>query len=185
MILLFSEKRFYPDDYKKTIFDIDYAWLQSEGIRLLLLDVDNTLASYADSVLNEQVVALFRDVKQLGISVVLLSNNHSQRVRHFAEILQVPHVPSSRKPCKAGFKRALRLFPDTPKEAVAVIGDQFMTDVLGAKRMGLYVIVVDAIDRSKERWYTRINRMMERHVLNMIKKKNPDLYNKLHLDEKR
>jgi len=185
MILLFSNQYFYPDDYQKSIFEIDYQKLWKNGIRYLFLDVDNTLASYAEMEPGQKIIELFDEIKSLGMSMILLSNNHSERVRRFAEILGVPHVPSSRKPLKAGFKKALKKFPEASKANVWVIGDQFMTDVLGAKRMGLSVTVVDAIDRDKEKWFTKINRMMERHVLRRIAKANPDLYSQLHLDEKR
>jgi len=67
---------------------------------------------------------------------------------------------------------------------VMVIGDQVMTDIYGAKRMGFHAILVDAINRETERWYTRINRWFERLTLKRIERKDPDYYHRLNLEKK-
>jgi predicted HAD superfamily phosphohydrolase YqeG len=89
------------------------------------------------------------------------------------------------KPLKIGFKKALSILSITDKSKVLVIGDQVMTDVLGSKRMGLKVHLVDAIKRNNEKWFTRLNRRFENRMLNQIKKKNGEAYTRLNLKEKR
>ncbi len=60
-----------------------------------------------------------------------------------------------------------------------------MTDVWGGKRLGFKVIVVDAIKRRIEKWYTRLNRRMEKRILARLKRIRRTIYEKLKLDEKR
>jgi predicted HAD superfamily phosphohydrolase YqeG len=51
--------------------------------------------------------------------------------------------------------------------------------------MGFHVVVVDAINRTNEKWFTRLNRIMEKRVLRQIQRRNPRLFEQLHLNEKR
>lgn len=181
----FKNKCFYPDDYQKTVYDIDFQKWKNNGIQLVMIDLDNTLISYDESEPNEKIRQLFSEIRALGLDIVIISNNHYPRVKHFADLLASPFVNSAKKPLKYGFRRALQMFPETIDAEVLVIGDQFMTDVLGAKRMGFFVVVVDAIKRKAEKWFTRINRRMEKRVLQRMKKFNNPFYQQLHLDEKR
>lgn len=182
---LFRNECFYPDDYQKTVYDVNYPDLKKKGIKLILIDLDNTLIPYDESEPNEKIYILFRQIETLGFKTVIISNNHFPRVKHFSDLLNTPFVASAKKPLKSGFKKALLTYPEINKEQVCVIGDQFMTDVLGAKRSGLMVIVVDAIKRKAEKWFTRINRRLEKRVLSRMKKYHNSYYQQLHLNEKR
>ena len=62
-----------------------------------------------------------------------------------------------------------------PNEVVA-LGDQLMTDVFAANRMNYTSVLVKAIDRKTEKWTTRINRLLEGHVLKVIEKKYPEVF---------
>jgi len=60
-----------------------------------------------------------------------------------------------------------------------------MTDVLGGKRMGFYVIVVDAIKRKSEKWYTKFNRRLEKRILIRLRRTDREFFDRLNLHEKR
>jgi len=182
---LIRETHFIPDDYQKTIFDIDYPKLAKSGITTLLIDLDNTVMPYDQSRPHPEIVSLFDRIHQLGLVIVIISNNHEPRVQLFASLAKCLYVHSAKKPFARGFKQAARLGNAVSPEAVCVIGDQFMTDVWGGKRLGYHVIVVDALKRDTEKWYTRLNRRIEVKVLAKIKRKHPETYQKLHLAEKR
>ena len=62
---------------------------------------------------------------------------------------------------------------------MCMIGDQLMTDILGSNRMGLDGILVKAIKRKTEKWYTKLNRRRENNVMKKIKKLYLDKYNKI------
>jgi len=182
---LFRSQSFFPDDYQKTVYDIDYEKLKRSGIRLILIDLDNTLIPYDESEPDDRIRHLFRKLEELGIETVIISNNHHPRVKHFSDQLGRPFVSSAKKPLKFGFKKAMAFFPKIDSTEVMVIGDQFMTDVLGARRSGLKVTVVDAIKRKAEKWFTKINRKLEKRVLSRIKKFHNEYYQRLKLNEKR
>ena len=177
---LIKDEKFIPTIYKETVFDVDYNKLYESGIRLILTDLDNTLVSYKDGEVNEKLLKWLEDRKNEGFEVMIVSNNSSVlRVKEFAEKLGIPYVARAAKPLKGGFKKILKLASRkySPNEIVA-IGDQLMTDVFAANRMNYTSILVKAIDRKTEKWTTRFNRMLESHVLKVIEKKYPELFEK-------
>ena len=51
-----------------------------------------------------------------------------------------------------------------------LIGDQLLTDIKCANKLGLDSVLVKSISRKSEKWYTRINRLREKRVINNIAK---------------
>lgn len=186
MTLIFFKRAYLrPDDYQKTVFDVDYDRLKKSGIDVLFIDVDNTLVPYDENLPGPRILGLLENLRAKGFRVVLISNNHEPRVRTFANACGLPFVFGAKKPFRSGFRRAEALAGCPMPTRIAVIGDQFMTDVYGGKRMGYRVIVVDAIKRKTEKWYTRLNRRLERLALADLHRSDPDFYDGLHLGEKR
>lgn len=176
---IFKLKNFIPNECYKTVFDIDYNKLYEAGKRILLIDLDNTLISYSQSVLTQEIHDLFNKLDSMGFKIVLISNNTQKRLLTSIEDNDIIYVNNARKPLKVGFKKALRNFPTYHKKSIVVIGDQLMTDVLGARNFGLDVILVKSIERKSEKWYTRFNRRLERRVLKKMAQKYPDVYEKI------
>lgn len=58
----------------------------------------------------------------------------------------------------------------TQPEQTAVIGDQIFTDILGAKRLGLFAILVKPLSKRELRW-TKIMRKFEHMILKVLKDK--------------
>jgi HAD superfamily phosphatase (TIGR01668 family) len=183
--LLFKEKYFYPDDYQKTVFDIDFVNLKKAGIKNIFIDLDNTLIPYDIHKADEKTLNLFKRLHDLGFQVFIVSNNKKPRVKLFADMVESRYVYSAQKPFKSGFRRALKKVGHPDPATVCLIGDQFMTDVLGGKRMGFYVIVVDAIKRKSEKWYTKYNRHLEKKILKRLRRNDQEFYDRLKLQEKR
>jgi len=183
--LLFKKKNFYPDDYQKTVFDINFNDLLEKGIKNIFIDLDNTLIPYDISEADEMTLKLFKNLHSLGFQVFIISNNKKGRVKLFADMVESRYVYSAQKPLKSGFRRALKKVGHPDPKTVCLIGDQFMTDVLGGKRMGFYVIVVDAIKRKSEKWYTKYNRHLEKKILQRLKRTDKEFYDRLNLQEKR
>ncbi len=183
--IFFKRAYLRPDDYQKTVFDVDYDRLKKTGVDVLFIDVDNTLVPYDETLPGPRILGLLANLRKQGFRVVLISNNHEPRVRTFADACGLPFVSSAKKPFKAGFLRAEALAGKPNAARIAVVGDQFMTDVYGGKRMGYRVVVVDAIKRKTEKWYTRLNRRLERQALADLHRSDPDFYDGLHLGEKR
>ncbi len=179
-----SEKNFIPDYHLSTFYDIDFDALLTRGLDTLLIDIDNTLIPYDQKNPDDTMKATFKTLKSKGFNIVLISNNHKPRIKHFADQLDLPYVYSAKKPLKSGFKKALKNIQNPVHDRVVVIGDQLMTDVFGAKRMGFKAIWLKPIKRKSEKWYTKINRKMENAMLNKIRKKAPNTYQNLSLEDR-
>ena len=81
--------RFLADD----IYQITGEALQRRGIRLLLADLDNTLAPYGAPVPDERLKAWRDELAEHGVTLFILSNNrHESRPRIFAEALDMPYI---------------------------------------------------------------------------------------------
>lgn len=169
-------KNIIPDDYVSSIFDIDYNKLYSNGKRLILTDLDNTLISYKATEPTDELYKWKSELEGMGFEIIIVSNSGKKRVKHFANMLGIKYVNLSTKPLKRGFKKALKIASTKyKKEEVVVLGDQLLTDVYGA-RMKLSMVLVKAIDNKTERLVTKHNRKNEDKMLKKVCKKNYGLY---------
>ena len=182
---LFKTKHFIPNAHHPTIYDIDFQKLYQEGIRLLLIDLDNTLIPYDQTIPNADLHDFFAGLHHLGFETIIVSNNHKPRVKLFADALEAKFIASAKKPFKTGFKKAIKQSENTyAQDQICVIGDQLMTDVFGAKRLKLSAILVLPIKKKSEKWYTKFNRILENKILKRIKKKHGTLYQNLDLEKR-
>lgn len=160
---------FIPDIYAQSIYTINYKKLKKNGIKCLLFDLDNTIAPYKvtkpDQKVKELIARLEADFK-----VIIVSNSGKNRLRPFKEKLNVDVAFSSKKPLKTKYKKILSLYRFKIDE-VACIGDQLLTDILGANRMGFTSILVNRVAKY-EMFPTRVNRFIEKRILNKLAKKN-------------
>ena len=119
--------------------------LAAKGIRLVLADLDNTLAPYKVPRPAAEVVAWKQALDRAGIRLFLLSNSRKpNRARLFAEALDIPYQGHSGKPRRGGYYRAMERMGVKPEETV-MVGDQIFTDVLGANRAGVVPLLVEPI----------------------------------------
>ena len=176
----FKVTKFIPKFCVESIYDIDFIKLYEEGKRFILSDVDNTLIPYDVSFADDKLRDLFKTISNIGFKLIFVSNNSNvNRIRNFSNDLNISFVTKSKKPLKFGLKKALKKIGCTDKSLAVTIGDQIMTDVLGSNRMKVECILVRPLKKSSEKWYTKINRKMEKHVLKRIKKYDVNIYNKI------
>ena len=161
---------FLPDAHVNSIYDIELEQLKERGIKGIIADLDNTLVGAKEPLANPKLESWFKSVKQLGIQVVIVSNNNESRVSTFAKPLSIPFIFAAKKPQNRAFRKALNLMNLSPEET-AVVGDQLMTDVLGGNRSGLHTVWVKPVSAADDGFFTRMNRRMERWVLLRMKKK--------------
>lgn len=137
----------------KHIGEIPLERLWQQGIRGLLLDVDNTVTAWRSLEVEEAVLAWLEQVTARGFRVCLLSNSNKERVLPLGELLGLPALYWARKPRRGGFLRACHQLELEPQQ-VAMVGDQLFTDVLGANRAGLTSILTEVVN-PREFWGTR------------------------------
>lgn len=159
---------FIPDMYKKSIYDIDYKALLSRGIKCILFDLDNTIAPINILEPDHEMKDLFAELEMLGIKAILLSNANKARVKPFKEQLNVDSSFHSKKPFKKKYLKIMDIY-HFKEEEIACVGDQLLTDVLGANRMGFLSILVNPIS-NLDLIGTRINRIFERKIFKRLER---------------
>lgn len=134
-----------PDRTYASVLDIDGAALSAAGIKLLLADLDNTLAPYGAPVADQAVRAWSQGLRAQGVTLFVLSNNRSAtRAKRFSEDLGVPFIGHAGKPKPGAFHRAMAQIGVTQAET-ALVGDQLFTDILGARNAGVAALLVEPI----------------------------------------
>jgi len=183
--LLINLNQVTPDAFYPTVFDIPFETLKTKGIKTIFIDLDNTLISYQETNPTTEIVRLFQTIEQLGFQLIIVSNNRGSRVGFFSKQVGLDSIANAKKPTQIGFRKAEKQLGIHHPNEVCLIGDQVMTDVLGGKRRGYWVILVNPIDRLTEKWFTKMNRIWEKRVLNRLKRVKPNTYEALQLHEKR
>lgn len=126
-----------PDRYFARISRIDIERdLLAHGYRNVLLDVDNTILTRDTHEVPRDVGFWLAKARDAGISFCLVSNNWHEGVYHLAERLSLPIVAKAVKPLPPAFLVALKKLGAKRSETV-VVGDQLVTDVLGAHFLGM------------------------------------------------
>lgn len=87
----------YPGEYIDSTYSIDFDKLYNEGYRGIIFDIDNTLVTHG-SPADERAIALFKHLKELGFSCLVLSNNKEPRVKSFAKQLGIKYIYKAGKP---------------------------------------------------------------------------------------
>ncbi len=154
---------FAPDFYFETYAGASVPFLKEQGIRALVLDIDNTLEPYENPTPSEGVRAWFFALAEAGISAAFVSNNGKERVETFnAELGRIAYH-KAKKPFAGKVKRAMREMGVT-KEETLFMGDQIFTDVLAARFAGVRVALVPPI-KDKTDVLTRFKRWLERPIM--------------------
>lgn len=143
----------------RSVCDITPAMLQRFAIKGLLLDLDNTLTTHDNPRPADGVKEWIATMQENNIAMCIVSNNHPPRVKPFADMLGLPFVCEGKKPLAKGF-RAAKETMQLPWDALAVVGDQIFTDVLGANLKRLKCIFVFPIAHEQTRFF-RFKRRME------------------------
>lgn len=156
-----------PSICAESVPRVDIADLKGRGIRVLLLDLDNTLVRWQGWDIPPEVAAWVKEALAQGMKICIVSNTRTpKRLRALSESLGVPYVRRGSKPRRVGFREALKLLDAQPNEA-AVIGDQVFTDVLGGNRLGALTVLVRPMHR-REFFGTKISRLFERVILRLL-----------------
>ena len=79
--------KYIPNVVVNSLYDIDFTTLYEEGFRFIISDLDNTLASYKVEVPSFELINKIKEIKELGFKFYLVSNNKSQRIETFTNML--------------------------------------------------------------------------------------------------
>ena len=141
-----------PDRVFDCYGQITPAYLKSRGVKLLLSDLDFTLAPKSvrrpDQPLRDWIAAL----QAQDIQFMIVSNNRSgERVTEFCADLGVSYEGHAGKPSTRGLENGMKRAGVTRTET-AMLGDKLLTDVLAANRSGVLALMVEPVGGAVTAW---------------------------------
>ena len=126
--------------------DISADQLRRWGVKLLMLDFDNTIVPYTTTVPTREMECWLRQMNNLpDIQLCIVSNSRNDRVPKFCRERGMAVITHAKKPFPKGIRECLARYGMEPEHA-ALVGDQIFTDTLGANGCGVRSILVEAID---------------------------------------
>lgn len=160
-----------PTYVYESIYNIDFNALYAKGKRVILFDLDNTIATYNELEPTTKHIEFRNMLYNIGFKVFIVSNNKGKRINKFTKQFIVDgSLLKANKP----FPKKTNTYLDKlkiNKEEVIFVGDQILTDIVCANRVGIDSILVKTIDKSSQKWYTKINRLREKHIIKKLVKK--------------
>ena len=161
---------FIPDYIFDTVYDIPLQLFSENGIKCIFFDIDNTLVPYEDEVPTKENLELFERIKEKGIKIFFVSNNHEKRVKRYAHGLDIPYIYDASKPCVKKYRELANQSRVDIKEC-AVVGDQIFTDVVAASRLGIKSFLVKPI-KDKKSFFFKIKRLGEKPFVAIYNRRN-------------
>jgi HAD superfamily phosphatase (TIGR01668 family) len=158
---------FCPAHAVATLPEISLDDLAAESKTLILLDVDHTLVKWKQEEFSPEVLAWVGRAKEMKFQLCILSNTrHPERLARLAAVLDIETFRGKFKPSTQMYEMALAKYGKKPEDAV-MIGDQIMTDILGANRSGIDAIWVQKME-GPEFIGTKFNRAVELLVTSLL-----------------
>lgn len=179
--MVFDPERFTA---VKSVHDIDTEAMRERGVRIFCFDVENTLGPMGLTELSPRVFRRLCDIQDEGFGIcfgtnVLTPLNHLARRFHYRRpddmmpFVMQPTNPgfiwgigkSPKKPQPAFFEEIRRRAQNPVPATIAMVGDKFGADVLGAIEAGMHGILVNPLgpDLRKE-WLVRMRRKDEQKI---------------------
>ena len=161
-------EQFYPDIYVSSAYEIDFQKYYDSGYRGILFDIDNTLVPHGAPA-DGRSIALIGKLKKMGFRILFLSNNKEPRVKMFNDAVGADYIYKAGKPGIKSYLQAMEILK-TDVKTTLFVGDQLFTDVWGARRAGIFSILVQPIDK-KEEIQIVLKRYLEKIVLAVYKRR--------------
>ncbi len=164
-------KRVIPDMYFHSIYGEDlYKTLQQNGISNIICDIDNTIIEVGEINVPEKLKTILQ-TKSQEFNFCLVSNNSHERVNPLKEALELPMLARADKPHAIAFDKAFELLgPGATKENTVMIGDQMLTDILGAHDYGLKACLLDPVNDDVHDIKTKTSSILQKQMIRKFTK---------------
>jgi len=157
-----------PELMTESVTDLTPELLKRRGIRLLMLDFDNTIVPYTTDIPTGTMEAWLHEMLNSEVKVCVVSNSKRDRVKVFCQGHEIPCVTHARKPFSKGIAECLERF-DLSASVCALAGDQIFTDTLGANCAGVTSILVRPIDNHN--FWLKARHVLEQPFIYLAKKR--------------
>lgn len=131
--LYLKYNKYFPTKYVDNILDITSGELIENGIKGVILDLDNTIIDKKGIEVPD--FEKWKDkILKNGIKIVIVTNNFlKKRIEKVTNKYNLEYILFARKPNIKALVKAKEMMEIKESENIAVIGDQVFTDVLRRK----------------------------------------------------
>lgn len=163
-------KNLIPTYVKDSVFNLNIEDLFMRGYKVLICDLDNTLATPYTANADQRVIDLSEKLKNKKINFVIVSNNNIKRVENFCKDLNILYLANAKKPNSKRLKQFLKQ-NHLENEKILYVGDQIMTDVNLANKLKIDVCLVLPLSK-KDEPITFFPRLLDKYFRKKLNKKN-------------
>ena len=150
-----------PDYNLISIYDIDLELLKSQGIKIILSDLDSTVMPSKSGTFPDKVIEWINRLRKDFDFAVISNNKSKDYINQVKSQCNFDVIGHANKPSAKVMREYITSKGYTPKEAV-MVGDRPLTDILAGKLLGCKTILVDSITKDTEKPVVRFVRKLER-----------------------
>lgn len=155
-----------PDKKFKNVSEISLDTLKEEGVKGIILDLDDTLLP-SDKKINREVIDNWLQKAKKDFLLFVVSNNaRHDYVKKFCEKFDIPFVARATKP-RSKFLEIAIGHMKLDKSDVIIIGDRITTDILAGKILGIRAFLVAPLAEMPSKLHRLIHRF-EIFVLRLL-----------------
>lgn len=125
----------------------DIRRLKEQGIKGVILDVDETLRTNMGSIpkCNQE----WLDVLKSELKVIIVSNGVDDKIQKYFDAKGIDYIGFAHKPFKRNFNKACQKL-GLRAEEMMIIGDDLFSDIYGGKRNNMRTVMVKGVEDREE-----------------------------------
>ena len=155
--------------HAKDVFEVDVEFFKKNNVKVLLLDLDNTLDSYRLYEPTDRAKEFIQKLLDNNITPFIISNNKGKRVSSYANALGIEYLCSSGKPFAHKINKIIK-DKNWHVDELMMVGDQTLTDAGMANKANIRMLLTDKIVK-EDQWTTHFNRLFDRPMRKHLIKK--------------
>lgn len=171
--LILKIKNAIPDYEINSLHEIQ-GLLGQSSVEAIILDIDQTIVPYGKTTVPKDIQTLIQSLKP-NYRMCFLSNfphteDRIKRIRSLEKQTGIDAIFSKRrKPSLAAFSLALEYLNSEPEKTM-MVGDRVLTDIIGAKTLGMQTVLVTPLDKQTDPFFmVMLPRFFERPYLKLGK----------------
>lgn len=151
----------YPTYRIKSVFDITTDFLKEQNIKTLIFDADSTLIQAKSYEIEDKMMDKVIEIEKSGIEIFIASNGKVNRINKVFEKHPVTAYPMCLKPLPFKLNKILKNYD---KKTVAIVGDQYFTDILCSSFLGIRSFMVEPYGTESGN-FIKFKRKLEKMIL--------------------
>ena len=150
-----------PNINMKSIFDINVFNLKACEIEAVFFDLDSTVMRSKSGIFEKDMLDFLNRLGKHFKIAVISNNKNKEYIKKAQSQVNFPVIGNAKKPDAKVLLQVCKDFNVKPSNC-AFVGDRPLTDILCAKRAGMFSILVDSISADDEKKIVRLVRFLER-----------------------